>query len=103
VRASFAPRCPCGRELSQPAGGGRRVTCSDACRRARDFATRRARRREVWIQKLENDLRERRCTKRDALQQMRALRGEIENFRAQAGRDVELERWEPDEVTEARA
>src|SRR5262245_27793060 len=88
-QTGFATICDCGTPLVQPATGRRRPTCSEACRRRRDLASRRRRRaqRDVarcqdWLQEWLALGRAERVSARELAEQVGALLADLEELRA---------------------
>jgi hypothetical protein len=81
-KSASAPSCgECGGPLPPSSGGRPRLTCSDGCRRARDFRNRRIQRRLEWIAEWQASAYPRDVIRR----QVRQLKDEIRAFK-QAGR-----------------
>jgi hypothetical protein len=84
-------RCPCGQLLSptpstDPTRPGRpRVTCSQLCRRRRDSAIRKLRRRQAWLELWRSLRGDPAYSDRQIRREMAALREDMRELLAQAG------------------
>jgi predicted nucleic acid-binding Zn ribbon protein len=71
----------CGAALP-PSAGRRRIVCSIACRRQRDYRERKVRRRESWIADWRRELERDEFTRDEVRSAIRKLRAEIRALRA---------------------
>jgi hypothetical protein len=74
----------CGRRLPASRATGRpRLTCSQACRRRRDFAARKVRRRELWLAQWHRLAQLGQVPRRDLRREVRNLRQDIDALKQQ--------------------